>query len=112
MDDVILVQYTDQTPDGSTILRRGIHIPVNADTKAWRIGKVILAGPNCKLVKQHDYVIFPNNLGIPISNLDVEGFGTLETGLFLNEQRIFGIASIPKDNNESVSSIIEDNPTK
>jgi len=103
LDDVILVKYSDETADGAAIIRRGIFVPVNSDTKAWRIGKVILAGPNVKFAKQGEYVIFPNNLGVPIANIEVEGYGTLETGLFLNEQRIFGIASIDGSANESVA---------
>jgi len=103
LDDVILVKYSDETEDGTAIMRRGIFVPVNADTKAWRIGKVILAGPNVKFAKKGEYVIFPNNLGIPISNIEVEGYGTLDTGLFLNEQRIFGIASVDESANESVA---------
>lgn len=103
LDDVILVSYADQTQDGSAIMRRGIFVPVNTDTKAWRIGKVILSGPNVKFAKPGEFVIFPNNLGIPISNIEVEGYGTLDAGLFINEQRIFGIASIDDTAHESVA---------
>ena len=38
LDDVLLVKYVDETEDGSSIIRNGIVIPINADTKAWRIG--------------------------------------------------------------------------
>jgi hypothetical protein len=34
--------------------------------------------------------MFPTNMGIGISNIDVEGHGMLKHGLFINEQRMFG----------------------
>ena len=111
LDDILLVKYTDETEDGSSIVRNGIVVPINADTKAWRIGEVILCGPSTKSVKKGDYVCFPNNLGIPISNIDIDDYGTLKKGVFLNEQRIFGICSLRKDN-ESVANHIKKSPTK
>jgi len=91
MEDVILCRYKDETEDGQALIRNGIHIPLNADTKAWRIGEVLLAGGKCEYVEVGDHICFPNNLGIPISNLEVEGLGKLRKGIFLNESRIFGI---------------------
>ena len=98
LDDIILVEFTDSTPTGNEIIRNGIVVPVNADTNAWRIGKVIVAGPSCKLVKRYDYVCFPNNMGVPIANIDIKDYGTLKQGIFLNEQRIFGIVEPRKEN--------------
>jgi len=111
LDDVLLVKYVDETEDGSSIVRNGIVVPINADTRAWRIGEVILCGPTAKHVKKGDYVCFPNNLGVPVANLDIDGYGTLKKGLFLNEQRIFGICSLRKDN-ESVASHIKKSSSK
>lgn len=111
LDDVLLVKYVDETEDGSSVVRNGILVPINAETRAWRIGEVILAGPNAKYVKKGDYVCFPNNLGVPVANLDIDNYGTLKKGLFLNEQRIFGICSIRQDN-ESVASHIKKSSTK
>jgi len=111
LDDVLLVKFTDETEDGSSIMRNGIVVPVNADTRAWRIGEAILCGPSAKFVKKGDYVCFPNNLGIPVSNIDIEGYGNLKKGVFLNEQRIFGICSVRNDN-ESVASHIKKSSTK
>lgn len=98
LDDVLLVRYVDETDDGSSIVRNGIVVPVNADTKAWRIGEVILVGPNAKHTNSGDFVCFPNNLGIPVANISVDNYGTLKKGIFLNEQRIFGICSVINDN--------------
>lgn len=107
LDDVMLVKFVDESEDGSSIVRNGIHVPTNADTRAWRIGQVILAGPNVKHTVVGDYVCFPNNLGIPVSNLDVDGYGLLKKGIFLNEQRIFGICSMRDDDNTIAASVIK-----
>lgn len=111
LDDVLLVKYVDETDDGSSIVRNGIVVPINADTRAWRIGEVVLAGPNAKYVKKGDHVCFPNNLGVPVANLDIDNYGTLKKGLFLNEQRIFGVCSVRQDN-ESVASHIKKSSSK
>ena len=44
-----------------------------------------------------DIVVFPNNMGIPVSNLVVENYGTVKKALFLNEQRIFGICKLKNE---------------
>jgi hypothetical protein len=101
LDDIILVEFADDGGTSNTIVRNGILVPVNADTNAWRIGKVLLTGINCRLVKVGDHVCFPNNMGIPIANIDVVNFGTLRAGIFLNEQRIFGIVK-PREQDASI----------
>ena len=97
IDDIILVELVDLGGNSNEIIRNGIVVPVNADTQAWRVGKVILCGQGTSLVKKDDYVIFPNNKGIMISNVEIEGHGTLKHGQFLNEHRIFGIAKPRED---------------
>jgi co-chaperonin GroES (HSP10) len=92
LDDVLLIQYVDITKTGE-LVRNGIVIPQNQIQKAWRIGKVVLAGPLAKYVKEGDYVCFPNDKGIPVSNIAVEGTGTLKDATFLNEDRIFGVVT-------------------
>jgi len=111
LDDVMLVKFVDETEDGSSIVRNGIVVPINADTRAWRIGEVILCGPNAKYAKVGDHVCFPNNLGVPVANIDIDGYGTLKKGIFLNEQRIFGICSIRNDN-ESVAAHVKKSSSK
>ena len=111
LDDILLCTFVDETEDGTSIIRNGLHVPVNTDTKAWRIGEVILAGPNVKYAKKGEYVCFPNNLGVPVANIDIEGYGTLKKGIFLNEQRIFGICSLRGDDNESVASHLKKSAT-
>ena len=96
MDDIMLCQYVD-TEDNDIVTRNGIVIPLNASTKAWRLGRVILAGPNCEFAKPGDVVCFPNDKGIPASNINVDGFGIVKYGMFLNEQRMFGICKAIED---------------
>jgi hypothetical protein len=101
LEDIILVEFVDEGNDQNTIVRNGILVPVNATTNAWRIGRVILSGASCKLVKNKDYVCFPNNMGVPIANIEVVGHGLVKHGIFLNEQRIFGVVTPRK--NASIS---------
>ena len=93
-DDIVMIKYSDadEGVDGDTnvIMRGGIAIPKNYSTDAWRIGVVILQGPAAEGTTVGDYVIFPNNMGIPIKNVEVEGQGVVTQGIFLNAQRIFG----------------------
>ena len=92
LDDIILIQYADLGDEsGTTVLRNGIAIPIAHVERAWRIGKVVLAGPGCRHVEVGHHICFPSDKGIPCSNLDVEGFGVLRDAVFLNEDRIFGI---------------------
>jgi cellobiose-specific phosphotransferase system component IIB len=96
-DDVMLLEYCDVKggEDGNDYIERnGIAIPVSQVHNAWRKGKVILKGPNVKYTEVGDIVVFPNNMGIPISNLEVTNHGKVKNGLFLNEQRMFGICQL------------------
>ena len=89
-DDIILVEYIDMTETGE-VLRGGLYIPSNALTKAWRKAVVILAGPDAKYVKKGDIVVFPNNLGVTVANMEITDHGKISNGIFLNESRVFGI---------------------
>lgn len=100
-DDILLVEYIDDNETGE-IQRNGIFVPTNALTKAWRRAKVILAGPKAEYTKPGDIVIFPNNLGVTVANIDVNG-STIKRGIFLNEDRLFGICKVKDDNTKSSS---------
>lgn len=93
LDDIILVKYVDCNDEGTEILKNGVWVPVNTSTFTWRIGVVLLAGPNCGLVKVGDHVCFPNDKGIAVGNLEVTEHGKVKNSCFLNEDRIFGICS-------------------
>ena len=48
--------------------------------------------------------MFPNDKGVTISNLEIEGHGKIGKGTFLNEQRLFGICK-PKKEPEEVAEV-------
>ena len=101
-DDILLIEYVDETQEGE-IERNGILIPTNALNKAWRKGKVILAGPDAKYAKEGDVVVFPNNMGVTINGVSITGKGRVKTGVFLNEERMFGICKKKDDSPKSDS---------
>ena len=91
LDDIILVKFVDCNDEGTEILKNGVWVPINTSTFAWRIGEVLLAGPNCDLVKVGDHVCFPNDKGIAVGNLEIAEHGKVKNSCFLNEDRIFGV---------------------
>ena len=103
-DDLLLAEYVDETGDGNCITRGGIVVPKNSVYKAWRLAKVILTGTNCTNVKVDDIIIFPHDKGIPVKNITVDGHGKINRGIFLNEERLFGIVKPKKDTDETISS--------
>ena len=90
LDDIILVKYVDCNDEGTEILKNGVWVPINVNTFTWRIGQVLLAGPNCKLVKTGDFVTFPNDKGIAVGNLEIENAGKIKNSCVINEDRICG----------------------
>ena len=99
-DDILLIEYVDETEQGD-VLRNGIVVPTNAINKAWRQGTVILAGPGAQYAKEGDVVVFPNNMGVTISGVTVTGKGKVRKGIFLNEERMFGICKKKDVNSKS-----------
>jgi hypothetical protein len=86
LDDIIMCQYIDLNDDGTEIKRGNIWVPINAVNFTWRLARIILAGPDCKTVKEGDIVVFPNDKGIQVANIN-----NLKHIVFLNESRIFGV---------------------
>ena len=101
LDDIVLIKYVDCSDDGKEILKNGIYVPINATTFTWRIGEVVLAGPNCKLVKVGCHVTFPNDKGIQVGNLHIKNHGKIKNSCFLNEDRIFGVCERMDESDES-----------
>lgn len=91
LDDIILVKFVDCNDNGTEILKNGVWVPISVSTFTWRIGEVLLAGPNCQLVKVGDHVCFPNDKGIAVGNLEITNHGKVKNSCFLNEDRIFGV---------------------
>ena len=86
LDDILMCQYIDTNEDGTEVKRGSIYVPINVTTFAWRLAKVILAGPKCNTVKEGDVIMFPNDKGLQVSNLN-----GMKNIVFLNENRIFGV---------------------
>ena len=86
LDDILMVQYIDVNEDGTEIKRGSLWVPINTVNFVWRVGRVILAGPNCKTVKTKDHIVFPNDKGIQAANIN-----DTKNIVFLSESRIFGI---------------------
>lgn len=89
-DDIILVELIDEDDNGN-VQRNGIFIPTNNTIKTWRKGKVLLKGKNADQCELNDIVIFPHDKGSPVSNVNVKNYGVLKKGMFLNQERIFGV---------------------
>ena len=89
--DVLFCEFIDMSEDGESILRNGIFVPLHTQTKAWRKARVIIAGVDAKWTKEDEIVLFPNNYGVAIENLEIDGKGKIKHGIFLNESRIFGV---------------------
>ena len=102
MDDIVLAQYVDLSSDGRSVIRNGIHIPLSQVQRTWRLAKVILVGPMCKYTNEGDIVCFPDDKGIKVDNIRVNGHDSaLRNCLFLSEQRFFGICHELENDNES-----------
>jgi hypothetical protein len=90
LDDIMMCQFADCNDDNTAIMREGIFVPSNVVQSAWRVAKVILAGPRCK-TKVGEHVIFPSNFGLKCAKMN-----GLKNIVFLNEERIFGRAKPAK----------------
>jgi hypothetical protein len=86
LDDILMCQYIDVNEDGTEVKRGSIWVPINTVNFTWRLAKVILCGPDCKTVKQDDIIMFPNDKGIQVANMN-----DMKNIVFLNESRIFGV---------------------
>lgn len=92
LDDILMCKYTDINEEGTEVKRGSIWVPLNAVNFTWRLAKVILAGPDCKTVKEGDTIVFPNDKGIQVANMN-----NLKHVVFLNESRIFGVCEIEEN---------------
>jgi hypothetical protein len=86
LDDILMCQYIDTNEDGTEVKRGSLYVPINVTTFAWRLAKVILAGPKCATVKEGDIIMFPNDKGLQVAELN-----DMKNIVFLNENRIFGV---------------------
>ena len=97
LDDVIMAEYADIAGNGREIMRNGLFIPEEVvDQKAWRVGRVIITGPNVRnktLRTPGATFIFPGDRGLRSIRQDGKQI------LFINEDRIFGVCVQKADTN-------------
>jgi hypothetical protein len=97
LDDVIMAEYADIAGNGREIMRNGLFIPEEVvDQKAWRVGRVIITGPNVRnktLRTPGATFIFPGDRGLRSIRQDGKQI------LFINEDRIFGVCVQKTDAN-------------
>ena len=86
LDDILMCQYIDTNENGTEVKRGSLYVPINVATFAWRLAKVILAGPKCNTVQEGDIIMFPNDKGLQVANIN-----DMKNIVFLNENRIFGV---------------------
>lgn len=87
LGDVIMAEFVDSDDSGQLIKRDGIFVNVDIQKNIWRVGKVVMCGPDVKTVKPGMHVMFPNDKGIKAIKFKKTG----RPIVFLNEQRIFCI---------------------
>ncbi len=92
-DDIILIELIDEDDNGN-IQRDGIFVPTNNTIKTWRKGKVVLKGRNADQCEINDIVIFPHDKGSSVTNVKVKNYGIIKKGMFLNQERIFGVCDL------------------
>jgi hypothetical protein len=99
LSNVISAEYVDVADDGKSLVRNGIILPNQiVDNRAWRIARVILAGPDCKQVKPGNTIIFPGDRGLQALKRNGKMI------IFLSEDRIFGICEAEKKEQPEVKS--------
>ena len=81
--NIIRAEYADCDLTGEYIDRGGIYVDNKVSQYTWRVAKVLNVGPQCRDVKEGDYIMFPNDKGIPMTNVGKKNY------IFLNEERIF-----------------------
>jgi co-chaperonin GroES (HSP10) len=89
LGDTLMCEIIDEAKNGE-VLRGGIYINQDITKKIWRVGKVIMLGPQCSgVVGKGDLVMYPNDRGIPMINMG-------KKFIFLNEERIFCVCKEKK----------------
>lgn len=89
-DDIVLLDMIDVDETG--LVKKGeLYINSSRSVKTWRKGKVVLVGCKVTQCKPNDIVILPNDMGIQVSNINVDNYGNVYRGIFVKEDKIFGV---------------------
>lgn len=93
--DTIALEFVDINKDGRRM--DGGFLYSEKDIKTWRVGKVLMVGPNVKQVKVGDLVHFPGTKGISTGTISIRmPDGSIYEaihGHFIAEDRIQGCLS-------------------
>lgn len=79
--DTLWVQMIDD-PDADTIMRNGISIPISQSKGLYRLGRILMAGPDVKHAQVGEYIRFSSGLGSPFE----QKVGGYKTALIREEQ--------------------------
>jgi co-chaperonin GroES (HSP10) len=100
--DTLWVQLLDE-PDADTILKGGIYRPISTTKAPYRIGKVVMAGRDCKEALVGEYIQFAYGLGSPF-NKSIDGYKTI----LLREDQVMAVVEFEGTAEEAIQNI-EDN---
>ena len=100
--DTLWVQLLDE-PDADTIVRNGITIPISQTKGLFRLGKVLMSGPDVNYAKEGEIVRFAQNVGMPYEQ-KVGGYKTW----LLREDAVIAVVEFMGTNEELENHLIED----
>lgn len=84
LGDMLKVEYVDENEKGE-INRGGIWVTQDMGTKLWRVGRVIMRGPQApNEIQVGTYIRFPSDRGIPAVSQGTKC-------IYLNAERVFEI---------------------
>jgi hypothetical protein len=90
--DTLVLKMVDM--DEGLKKQGNFYMAAKADVKAWRRGVIKMVGPNVKLYKVGDMVIFPGVKGLETGEIHIRNekgeVEYIKNGHFLSENRIFG----------------------
>jgi len=83
LGNIIQAEYVDCDEKNEYIDRGGIFIDNKVSQYVWRVAKVIHIGPGVRDLAVGDHIMFPNDKGITMTNVNGHSY------IFLDESRIF-----------------------
>lgn len=97
--NMIWVQKLDE-PDADTILNNGLYIPTSVTKTPFRLGKILMAGPDVKDAVAGEYIEYP--FGVGANHIKkVGGYRTC----FLRETDVIAVVEPDGDINDAMAEI-------
>jgi co-chaperonin GroES (HSP10) len=100
--DTLWVQLLDE-PDADTIMRNGIAIPVSQSKGLFRLGKVLMCGPDAKHATSGEIIRFSQGVGQPYEQ-KVDGYKTW----LIREDAVIAVVEFD-GTSEEMKTDLEDN---